>query len=158
MQSGAWTAVGFPVENADARHAFYTYANWVYQIGVFVSRSSGLLYQVRALCISFQNWTGGLAIILLGCKCFWYLSVPGLPPGASCSNCIEVKCSDPLAAASQASRSALFAMPVLQVGLLVFFLLVAVLHFLYSWWLLIPCLCTGEPHGLLTFIAHVFVA
>ena len=61
MQSGAWTAVGFPVENADARHAFYTYANWVYQVGVFISRSSGLLYQVKALCISFQNLTGGLA-------------------------------------------------------------------------------------------------
>ena len=43
-------------------------------------------------------------------------------------------------------------MPVLQVGLLVFFLLVAVLHFMYSWWLLIPCFCAGEPHGLLTFI------
>ena len=146
------------MENADARHAFYTYANWVYQIGVFVSRSSGLLYQASALCISLQNWIGGLAIIFLGCKCFLYSSAAGPPPGASCSNCTEVKCSDPLAAALQASRSALFAMPVLQVGLLVFFLLVAVLRFMYSWWLLIPCLCTGEPHGLLSFIAHAFVA
>ena len=53
------------MEDADARHAFYTYANWVYQVGVFVSRSSGLLYQVRALCISFHNLTGGLAIFFL---------------------------------------------------------------------------------------------
>ncbi len=43
----------------------------------------------------------------------------------------------------QADRAVLFAMPLLQVGLLVFFMLVATFHFMYSWWLLIFCLCTG---------------
>ena len=43
----------------------------------------------------------------------------------------------------QADRGVLFAMPLLQVGMLVFFLLVAVFHFMYSWWLLSLCLCTG---------------
>ena len=38
----------------------------------------------------------------------------------------------------------MFTMPLLQVGLLAFFLLVAVLHFMYSWWLLFFCLCTGK--------------
>ena len=38
----------------DSRHTFYTYANWVYQIGVFVSRSSGLLYQVYS-CIRIDT-------------------------------------------------------------------------------------------------------
>ena len=45
----------------------------------------------------------------------------------------------------QANRTALYVMPVLQVGLLVTFLAVAVLHVMYSWWLLLLCLCTGLP-------------
>ena len=46
MQSGTWTAIGFPVTDPDARHAFYEAANWCYQLGVFLSRSSGMLFQV----------------------------------------------------------------------------------------------------------------
>lgn len=42
MQSGAWVVIGFPVESKDARSKFYTFANWTYQAGVFVSRSSGM--------------------------------------------------------------------------------------------------------------------
>lgn len=40
---------GFPVTDAKARHRFYSASNWCYQVGVFVSRSSGLAYQVRYL-------------------------------------------------------------------------------------------------------------
>ncbi|EKU21964.1 battenin, partial [Nannochloropsis gaditana CCMP526] len=43
MQSGAWSAIGFPVEEEKARKLFYAWANMSYQIGVFLSRSSGLL-------------------------------------------------------------------------------------------------------------------
>lgn len=45
MQSGAWTAIGFPVSDERARKKFYVYANWSYQAGVFVSRSSGTIWQ-----------------------------------------------------------------------------------------------------------------
>lgn len=45
MQSGVWISIGFPVEEESARRLFYTYANWCYQLGVFVSRSSGTLWQ-----------------------------------------------------------------------------------------------------------------
>jgi hypothetical protein len=41
MQAGVWPAIGFPVESASARAQFYHYSNWIYQAGVFVSRSSG---------------------------------------------------------------------------------------------------------------------
>jgi battenin len=41
LQSGAWTAIGFPVESQAARQAFYEDSNWAYQLGVLVSRSSG---------------------------------------------------------------------------------------------------------------------
>ncbi|CAL5228292.1 g11397 [Coccomyxa viridis] len=102
LQSGAWTAIGFPVDSPDARHTFYTYANWVYQIGVFTSRSSGLLFQ--------------------------------------------------------ADRGVLLAMPLLQVGMLVFFLLVAVFHFMYSWWLLSLCLCTGLLGGAVYVNAFTLLA
>lgn len=38
-----WSAIGFPVHKSSAREKFYEYANWSYQLGVFVSRSSGSL-------------------------------------------------------------------------------------------------------------------
>ena len=37
---------GFPVESAEARKRFYVWGNGVYQLGVFVSRSSGMHFQV----------------------------------------------------------------------------------------------------------------
>lgn len=43
MQSGTWAVIGFPVMDKDAREKFYTGANWAYQVGVFLSRSSGML-------------------------------------------------------------------------------------------------------------------
>jgi battenin len=43
LQAGTWTAIGFPVESQQARNQFYGYSNWMYQAGVFVSRSSGML-------------------------------------------------------------------------------------------------------------------
>lgn len=45
MQTGTWTAIGFPVTDPAARRRFYAASNWCYQLGVFVSRSSGLAYQ-----------------------------------------------------------------------------------------------------------------
>lgn len=47
MQSGAWSAIGFPVGSAPARRSFYLYANWSYQAAVFISRSTGTLLPVR---------------------------------------------------------------------------------------------------------------
>jgi len=44
LQSGTWTAIGFPLENMEARDRFYEFSNWAYQAGVFVSRSSGTLF------------------------------------------------------------------------------------------------------------------
>lgn len=40
MQSGAWSAIGFPVNDEASRKHFYLQANLAYQVGVFVSRSS----------------------------------------------------------------------------------------------------------------------
>ena len=45
MQSGVWSAIGFPPDSSSAREEFYAYANWSYQLGVFLSRSSGMLFQ-----------------------------------------------------------------------------------------------------------------
>jgi battenin len=45
LLSGVFAVVGFPVESISARDDFYVYASWVYQFGVLVSRSSGLLYK-----------------------------------------------------------------------------------------------------------------
>ena len=43
LQSGTWTAIGFPVDDENARKAFFGNSNWMYQAGVFISRSSGAL-------------------------------------------------------------------------------------------------------------------
>lgn len=47
MQSGAWAVIGFPLDDEGARRKFYTYANWTYQVGVFVSRSSGMYFKAN---------------------------------------------------------------------------------------------------------------
>jgi battenin len=44
LQSGTWTAIGFPVEDEESRDRFYEFSNWMYQAGVFLSRSSGTLW------------------------------------------------------------------------------------------------------------------
>lgn len=44
MQSGIWTAIGFPVDSVSARNTFYVASNWMYQLGVFLSRSSGAFF------------------------------------------------------------------------------------------------------------------
>ena len=49
LQSGAWAAIGFPVTSKSAREKFYELANWSYQGGVFVSRSSGVWLPVRTV-------------------------------------------------------------------------------------------------------------
>ena len=49
VQAGTWTAIGFPVIDPGQRQAFYSTSNWCYQLGVFISRSSGLAFQVRVL-------------------------------------------------------------------------------------------------------------
>lgn len=51
MQSGVWAAIGFPVDSDHARDQFYIYSNWMYQLGVFVSRSSGMLWKADMLSL-----------------------------------------------------------------------------------------------------------
>ncbi|TMW65779.1 hypothetical protein Poli38472_008421 [Pythium oligandrum] len=45
MQTGVWSTIGFPVTSAEARATFYSSAGMAYQSGVFISRSSGVLFQ-----------------------------------------------------------------------------------------------------------------
>mmetsp|Transcript_17251 Transcript_17251/g.33874 ORF Transcript_17251/g.33874 Transcript_17251/m.33874 type:complete len:501 (+) Transcript_17251:58-1560(+) len=61
MQSGTWAAIGFPIEDKSARDDFYVYANWMYQVGVFASRSSGTLITLRRP----QLWIMPLAQVIL---------------------------------------------------------------------------------------------
>jgi battenin len=82
MQAGVWASIGIPdVSSAANRQKFYSSSNFMYQLGVFLSRSSGTLWQ--------------------------------------------------------ADRKLLWIMPIAQIGLLAFFLAVAVTHFWYNWMLLL---------------------
>mmetsp|Transcript_946 Transcript_946/g.944 ORF Transcript_946/g.944 Transcript_946/m.944 type:complete len:404 (+) Transcript_946:139-1350(+) len=53
MQSGVWAAMGFPIDSENSRKEFYEFANWTYQGGVLISRSSGLVWKadLKALWI-----------------------------------------------------------------------------------------------------------
>lgn len=53
MMSGVWACFGFPVDRANARDKFYLYSTWMYQFGVLISRSSGLVYKADMKAI----WT-----------------------------------------------------------------------------------------------------
>ena len=44
LQSGTWTAIGFPVTDKQSRNRFFVHSNWMYQLGVFLSRSSGTIF------------------------------------------------------------------------------------------------------------------
>ena len=44
LQSGVWTSIGFPVDDEAKRDSFYLASNWMYQGGVFMSRSSGAFF------------------------------------------------------------------------------------------------------------------
>ncbi|KAF0689047.1 Aste57867_19462 [Aphanomyces stellatus] len=97
-QTGPWSAIGFPLESAVARVAFYRDAGTAWGFGVFVGRSTGALHQIH--------------------------------------------------------RLGLMLMSVSQLGLLVFFWLVAAYQVLYSMWLLLPCFLMGCLGG--AVYAHAF--
>lgn len=67
MQTGTWSSIGFPITSVDARRTFYVYANWSYQGGVFVSRSSGTVMRLTMLDL----WI--LPIVQLLMVLFFYL-------------------------------------------------------------------------------------
>mmetsp|Transcript_22330 Transcript_22330/g.36955 ORF Transcript_22330/g.36955 Transcript_22330/m.36955 type:complete len:448 (+) Transcript_22330:95-1438(+) len=69
LQAGTWTAIGFPVEDEDARARFYEYSNWMYQAGVFFSRSSGTLFTAP---LSILWLMPGLQIINVAF--FWWVA------------------------------------------------------------------------------------
>ncbi|CAB9500710.1 Protein BTN1 [Seminavis robusta] len=87
LQAGTWTAIGFPVDSEQARDEFYEFSNWMYQLGVFVSRSSGafgptapvsilwLMPTLQALNVVFFAWVAAEHVwynytILIPC-CFY---------------------------------------------------------------------------------------
>lgn len=75
LQSGVWSAIGFPVHSSSARGKFYAYAGWAYQLGVFFSRSSGSFFHpsMRVLW-QLPIWQTGLLVFFIwdAAEHFWY--------------------------------------------------------------------------------------
>ncbi|KAG9399617.1 G1/S-specific cyclin cln3 [Aphanomyces cochlioides] len=66
MMTGTWAAIGFPLQDPAARELFYRYAGFIYQIGVFVARSSGTWLRVRRCSLLV------LSLLQVGfCAFFW---------------------------------------------------------------------------------------
>jgi len=76
MQAGAWSAIGFPITSEIARKRFYVYANWMYQLGVFISRSSAVIFSPSPLAIQIAMPLLQLILMLFFClnsiSHFWY--------------------------------------------------------------------------------------
>ncbi|ETM03120.1 hypothetical protein L917_00617 [Phytophthora nicotianae] len=65
MQTGVWSAIGFPVDSKEARASFYSSAGLAYQAGVFISRSSGVFVSsYEADFVSYAGVAGAAARIL----------------------------------------------------------------------------------------------
>uniref|UniRef100_A0A7S2Q9G3 Protein BTN n=1 Tax=Zooxanthella nutricula TaxID=1333877 RepID=A0A7S2Q9G3_9DINO len=86
IQSGVWSGMGFPVTDKDARHSWYQWANFTYQVGVFISRSLGglMIFSVPALWagpimqIVMLAFFGAAAAVPFG---GWWLIAPALLVG-----------------------------------------------------------------------------
>eukprot|EP00978_Attheya_sp_CCMP212_P012410 scaffold30927_cov50-Attheya_sp.AAC.1 len=72
LQAGTWTAIGFPADSQEARNSFYQYSNWLYQAGVFVSRSSGTCLNV--VFFTHVGLHSGIGIGGSGSSIVWYYS------------------------------------------------------------------------------------
>jgi len=88
MQSGVWSSIGFPLSDTNSRTKFYALSNWTYQAGVFISRSSGMIYQAtRGVLWMMPAMQFGLLIFFIHVAAFpgtafgghlysWWLLVP----------------------------------------------------------------------------------
>ena len=75
-QGGVWTAMGFPVESASSRKIFYTRANWLYQLGVFLSRSSGTMFTMNQIMLLILPGLQVLNLVFF----YWMATQPSPPP------------------------------------------------------------------------------
>ena len=66
MQSGTWASIGFPITLKSSRDNFYLKSNFLYQIGVFISRSSAIILplSLRTLWILPALQTGLLVFFI----------------------------------------------------------------------------------------------
>ena len=71
MQSGTWAAIGFPVTSESSRKEFYQQSNWIYQAGVFVSRSSGSLVQASMPLLQAMPVLQTVLLILFYCIAYY---------------------------------------------------------------------------------------
>ena len=70
-QSGVWITIGFPPDSEQARKRFYSASNIAYQVGVFLSRSSGAVFE---LGVSQLPWLAAFQFGLL----FFFVVVSAL--------------------------------------------------------------------------------
>mmetsp|Transcript_4332 Transcript_4332/g.9867 ORF Transcript_4332/g.9867 Transcript_4332/m.9867 type:complete len:220 (+) Transcript_4332:1672-2331(+) len=69
LQSGTWTTIGFPVTSVQSRDNFFQYSNWMYQAGVFVSRSSGAFFLAPMVLLWMMPF---LQVINVGI--YWFIA------------------------------------------------------------------------------------
>ena len=75
LQSGVWTSIGFPVDDPSARNSFYVASSWSYQVGVFVSRSSGALFTAPMWVVWLMPCLQTMNLIffsIVATSHFWY--------------------------------------------------------------------------------------
>ncbi len=87
MQAGVWASIGIPdIKSSENRQKFYSLSNFMYQTGVFLSRSSGMLWQAdRKLLWLMPIAQVGLLIFFLTVSVthFWYNWMLIIPAGVA---------------------------------------------------------------------------
>eukprot|EP00924_Labyrinthula_sp_SR-Ha-C_P013622 snap_masked-scaffold_5-processed-gene-8.59-mRNA-1 protein AED:0.04 eAED:0.04 QI:0/-1/0/1/-1/1/1/0/442 len=64
LQSGVWASIGFPINSMEARNSFYLRSNFLYQLGVFFSRSSAIILPLSLRAITLLPWIQVFLLIL----------------------------------------------------------------------------------------------
>lgn len=87
MQAGVWVSIGIPdVGSAENRQKFYSLSNLMYQTGVFLSRSSGMLWSANRKILWIMPLAQvGLLVLFVSVAVthFWYSWMLLLPAGCA---------------------------------------------------------------------------
>lgn len=79
LQSGVWSATGFPVQSESSRKDFYLKSNWLYQGGVFLSRSSGSVFPLPLKVVQSLPLLQFFLLILFTLSATSVIPLPSFP-------------------------------------------------------------------------------
>eukprot|EP01084_Bolivina_argentea_P258221 435231_1 len=72
MMTGTWSSMGTHIHEESSRQEFYTYSNWCYQTGVWISRTWGILLPVtKPLHLWYMSFSQLFLLLFFLAVCYW---------------------------------------------------------------------------------------